>query len=634
LTETTKPETVFSAIKLLPLLEKKIAKIDKYPLSKENFVIQQDVYKRLGSLDDESLDEQPEAFEAFATLESARKEKDTDLRFAMELSAIGILLSIEGIGSLFFLHADCFKDEKDATEQIMTFLQMAANGQLACLITTRNGRDCASEFLAFEKGKSTPDVLATEGNYSRFWKKDDETGYESQVMRNRYLDDQVEIPKDIFFIDRDKDGKFLQKGRIFKKNDLSPLTKKAYWAAMEQIGNRLVGQKEGEDEWGRLSRSWEFWFISAAIGALIFFASFKGYIPKFFSDIPFIIVPIATTIGAYFATHLIIRKNAIKENNPESTLVKAENSVGNTVGKVSKHIYTIFGVLTVGVLFATNFMPIYVPLDSSQNITLWEVAKNYYAPAYIAPALFLAAFYLAFIKKKLAGILYFLCVLLGIAGLFFVNFGKMNPDVSTPEPYTSVAMISYLAAPIIALFMMISRLRNPAKDAMNSYTEITGDSDIEQLSAEDIKKGQRKLKRGRVIQTVIGYFGGIALIVSGYLYKDIPDASLTFNNHRILMAILMASGVIILIGITLFQKRKLSASNYGWITSIIVLILFIGWNEVIKDGANEGSDLAWILMFVSGMLLIFTSAITEQLEKYNSYNDTADHVFEDKDKKS
>lgn len=633
MTEPTQPEKTFSAIKLLPLIEKKIAKIDKYPLSKDNLVIQQDVYKRLGSLDDEHLDEQEEALETFATIECGRKEKDTDLRFAAELSALGILLSIEGVGSLFFLYADCFKDEKDAADQLMTFLQMAANGQLACLITSRHGRDCASEFMAFEKSKSVPVVLATDGNYSRFWKKDDETGYESQVMRNHYLDDEVEIPKDLFFIDREKDGKFTQKGRIFKTGDLSPLTKKMYWAAMEQIGSRLVGQKEGEDEWGRLSRSWEFWFISAAVGALIFFASLKGYIPKFFSDIPFIIVPISTFIGAYLATHLIIRKNAIKENNPQGAVAKAEGKVSDTTEKVGKHIYTGFGVITAAALFATNFMPIYVPLDTNHTATFWEVAKDY-APAYIAPTLFLLAFYLSFIKKKLAGILYFVSILLGVAMLFFVNFTKTNADGYTPEPYTSIAVISFLVAPIIGFFMMLSRLRNPAEEAMNTYTGIDSDSDFEQPTAEDVKKGQKRLKRGRIFQTVFGYLAGIGYIISGYLYKDIPDESLVFNNHYILMGALIAAGVIMLVGTALFQKKAISAGAYGWIVYGLVLILFIGWNQVIIDGADEGSDLAWIILFSGGLTTMITSSITEQLEKQYDYGDAADHVFEDKSKKS
>ena len=42
-----KSETTFSCIKLLTLLEAEIEKINNYPLTKDNFTIQQDAYKAL-----------------------------------------------------------------------------------------------------------------------------------------------------------------------------------------------------------------------------------------------------------------------------------------------------------------------------------------------------------------------------------------------------------------------------------------------------------------------------------------------------------------------------------------------------------------------------------------------------------
>ena len=610
-----KSETTFSCIKLLTLLEAEIEKINNYPLTKDNFTIQQDAYKRLGSLNEEDLEEQPEAYEIFAELESARKEKDSDLRFAVSLNALGIILNIEATEAAFFEYS-CFKNENEAAKQIVTLLRMLSNGQIAALITNRNGRYCATELLIFEKGESKPTVLFTIGEYRMIWKKNDETGYESQIMRNSFITEQVEVPKDAFFIDYDDKGKLLQKGRIFKSNELTPLTKKDYHEALEQIGNRLTGQQKDEDETQFIMRHWEFWAMSAFVGLSIFFASLNSYLPKFFSDMPFIIAPIATTVGAFLATLIIIRKNESRALNPDNIPHKVEEKIKSWLGDNG---YAICAAGLALILFATCYMPIYILHGSTEAINFWKVAE-FYAPAYIAPILLLAASYLAFLKGKLSAILYLSCILIGEGIMIFVNFAKTNANVDTPEPYTSIAIISYLVLPIVASCMVLSRIkqRSPAEAIMSSSGESAEDfeSDIApKLDTKAIAELQKKAGRARNFQITLGYIASIAIAISAYLYKDIPNESVDSNNRLMLIGMLCLVSLLMLVFTILFHTKALQAKIYGWILYALGLSLFIGWNSLILDGADEGSDIAWILMFCAGVSTILTSTATDTAEQ-------------------
>lgn len=308
-------ETSFSVIRLIPLLKTAIAAINVYPLTPENFVIQQDAYSRLGTInEDDPQDTDATAF--FATLDCSRKERDTDLRFAIELNTIGFLLSIEGVGGLFFDYS-IFKDEKDAAEQIIAVLMLLANGQLACLLTTRAGMYCCSEFLLYEEGSRIPVVVMTDGAYRRRWRRQDESGYEAQPLRNAYLKDMFTVPKDLFIVDRDKRGLPLLKGRTFTAPELTPLTKAGYEAALVQIGSRLTGQREGEGELGVMARNWEFWVITVAIGLALYGAALYGWLPQFVADYPFILIPVASAVGAFLGTHILVWKIHLREAHPD-----------------------------------------------------------------------------------------------------------------------------------------------------------------------------------------------------------------------------------------------------------------------------------------------------------------------------
>jgi hypothetical protein len=134
------------------LVEEEIERLDVYPLQKNNIVVQQDAYRRLGGSPDYEDDAEP-----FAFFEFARKEKDTDLRFAIEFAELYFLLTVEGIGTLSFDYG-LFHNEKDGASQVISALKMLANGQLAALITSCNGAACAVEFLLYDAHSRTPEV--------------------------------------------------------------------------------------------------------------------------------------------------------------------------------------------------------------------------------------------------------------------------------------------------------------------------------------------------------------------------------------------------------------------------------------------------------------------------------------------
>jgi F0F1-type ATP synthase assembly protein I len=332
---TEKTATSFSVIRFTSLLEKEIAKVDQYPLCSDNFIIQQDAYKRLASLGDDELDEEP-AFDTFATLDCNRKEADSDMRFAIEMNVVGIILSIEGVGGMFFEYS-IFKNEKSAVSQVIALLKMLCNGQISCLVTLKHGVYCCSEILLYEKGNRIPKVLATDGDYKWWWRKDDETGYETDILRNKFIKEELAIPKDLFFIDRESDGSMTVKGRAFKKAELTPLTKKGYGAVLQKIGKRLMDQKDGEDEYDALSKHWEFWLISVLAAGTLVGGAALGYLPKFLLTAPFIPMIVGSFVGGALGSHVIMRKVELKKEHPDHPWIRFDAKVSGVFQKGKKN---------------------------------------------------------------------------------------------------------------------------------------------------------------------------------------------------------------------------------------------------------------------------------------------------------
>jgi hypothetical protein len=89
-----------------------------------------------------------------------------------------------------------------------------------------------------------------------------------------------------------------------------------------QIGDRLTGKREGEDELAIMARTWEFWAIAGATGLLLYVAALQGWLPRFVADYPFVLIPVAAAAGGFFGTMILIRKVHLQEAHPDHPYIR------------------------------------------------------------------------------------------------------------------------------------------------------------------------------------------------------------------------------------------------------------------------------------------------------------------------
>ncbi len=307
---------IFSTIRFFRRIEERIASINKYPITPANLVIQQDAYQRLGAIsfelesnDDEDYDE--DDYEVFATLECSRKEKDENLRFAMEFSLEGVVLVIEGTG-IFHIDYSYFEDENDAVDQIMAALVMLSNGQISSLLTTWKGKVCASESLLYQPDNRVPKVIRTEALYPKRLSSDDLNNYDFEILKNSYLKDKIQIPRNFFLDTVSDDSEPYAGGRIFNSAALSPLTKKAYMDFTDLAFKRDIGQRPNESIWQYFYRSWEFWVIVLLVIGTLYGALASAMLPSFFVEYPVLLMPIVSFVSVFASLIVLDVKNSLK----------------------------------------------------------------------------------------------------------------------------------------------------------------------------------------------------------------------------------------------------------------------------------------------------------------------------------
>ncbi|HET8669423.1 MAG TPA: hypothetical protein VFM05_02000, partial [Candidatus Saccharimonadales bacterium] len=324
--EIDQSDTQVSAIKVFSLFEKTIAEINEYPLCKDNLVVQRDAYKRLASIDEENLYEDEAAWDVFAEFEQGRKENDESMRFAVQFSAVGMMIGVEGMGDLFFEY-NAFKNEKEVVRQIIDLLTMLANGQIALLHTLRNGRWCATEVLLYNKDKSHPMVLFSNAQYPRLWSKKATEGYDTQLMRNTYGLDKIEYPKDFLLVPKKSDGSFFKIGRELNGKELTPLTKGEYDAFWTKISEEIKIVEDGTSEVAAIMKGWEYWLVALLVlGGATATAVALDVPGRVYYLLPFAGM-VASFIGAFVAIILYSRKAAYREYEVDHWLLKVDRFV-------------------------------------------------------------------------------------------------------------------------------------------------------------------------------------------------------------------------------------------------------------------------------------------------------------------
>lgn len=444
-----KETDTLSPIHIFKELERLITKTDAYPLEKDNLIIQQDAFARLGSVDNETG-----SGEAFATLELGKKESDKALRYALTLADLGFLLDIEGWGQMQFSYSTIGKTNNSAARAIFATLSCLANGQVFVLHTVRGERLCAAELVFREKTTNQPTLLAIQGNYPKFLKSGSEEDYEVHILKNAYHTPLYSL-KDATLLRAEKsDGSALELPRVYAKNALTPLTKQSYTDLMSVAGNDLIGVKDDKELEQTLFRMPEYWIIGAFLGVAVYFLVLRQF------NAPVYLAGLLGFIGSgYFTAKVMFYKEELRLTDRKTWLTYTSDFLGKLLRLEYVYAFTLFGVVV-----STSF-PIYILKDSGKLVQLYELADV--TTPWVSSVFFLlvGAFALALQKHWLARFSSAVLGCISIVGLFIANsLTDTSGKVATPEPQTTIAIALYLLTVSLAIAVAIQTWRSRKKN--------------------------------------------------------------------------------------------------------------------------------------------------------------------------
>lgn len=326
---------------------------------------------------------------------------------------------------------------------------MLSNGQLACLLTSRNGYGCASEFLLYEKYDRKPTIIGTQVNYPWWWKTNDESNYEYIKLSNHYINDQITPPNDFSLADRTADGKIDVRGRTLNTAELTPLTKRLHTVFTNKANNKIE-----RDFNYKMYRSWEYWLLVLGLAAGIYGGSAAGYLPHFIIDYPLIAMPIFYFFGGGIIWKILETKSHYAEHHPDHPWIRFDELLSRIFPKII-NLQTLTATLAPLALSAT-FLPVYAPKYTRHFSSLMDMAWHY-PILYVIPATYLLAIGLSLTRKKWLSFLYPCLLAIGSIATFVVNFALTHITVDTPEPYTTIALVSFFAIPAAGFILWGTR---------------------------------------------------------------------------------------------------------------------------------------------------------------------------------
>lgn len=597
------PDIDFSVIKFIKLLERRIASVDRYPVNAQTFTIQQDEYQRLATDPEPYEDEKP-----VAILDNNKKQSDKDLRFAFEFFQYGLEIHIEG-GGLFACGWYDFDSETDAVEQVVASMMMLSNGQITVLSTTRNGRQCAAELLLKDQDSTIPRVIVTLDNYRWWWRKDDETGYEFDVLENNYPHDNVKTPKNFFLMDYEPNGEITQRGRAFNNAVLSPLTKKMF----EKVDSELIFQAAGKEwdddnELAFLYRSWEFWIFAMlyAAGVVTLFAS--NVLPDFVDYLGVVFAFIFFFICGATIIPLLTFKEELKKENPEHLWFKIDTFFLLVFSKTAGNL-----VLTAS-LFSTTFMPLYMLKGDNSFVTFYSAAESY-PVLYGLLAVLAIPILMARMKSKLEIILTSTSLLIFSVGLFVFNDFFTDTSVTSPEPYTTVIIVSILAAIICSATWIIRALRN--KD-----TQVNTEALVS--TEEGLLSGQQQ-KGTRIAQGIV-FIVGLVALSAGVLTASAVLERYGLADSRTLFSIVAASCYAGFLGLQIaYYKNRVGRKRfYGFTFMSMLAPVFI---YAYALDTEKVSEMFSLIAIVASVVIVLILRMAEHFETLSEHQDLRDRTF-------
>lgn len=328
----TKISDEATAVEVFRIFQSGINKIDTYPLSKKNLVIQQDAYKRLTNFMGDDVDSSVD-YDPFAELENSRKSTDNDMRFLFQFTPFEIHIAIEGTQSIALPYT-WFKTSKAAAEHVLELAIVLSNGQMA-LLASYNPKWCFTEILFFDKQSQVPRAQMYDSRIGRGrWGSDNVERFTADILRNKYAIDRIKLSTTHLFGLRTPDG--VAHGFDYERTDFEPMTRSRYEAISEEISEKTIIVKKDETFIGSIAFSWEFWLIAILLLSGTVTLLFLLSVPeKVWYLLPFAVF-ITSAIGLGAAMLLLIVKANLRAMNSDSKYIRIDNFFTN---KINRFIY-------------------------------------------------------------------------------------------------------------------------------------------------------------------------------------------------------------------------------------------------------------------------------------------------------
>jgi len=308
----------FSVVKFFRLFQEAVKKIDVFPLTAENIIVQEDAYKRL-------LSDKEDPDEPFASIGFLGGKSDTAVPFRIDFTSIGFIVMCEyyGVFSIAYEDSELFEDETDVVEQIIGFLTRLSNGQLGAIVTSYDGVPVAFETIIYDKDSKTPHITSTDTHFPR---QTHAERLDFIVARNSFPISRLPIPKKAFYLDIQKNGELLPKGRTIE-GAITPLTKQVFKQTFEDLVRDDFGQGHDESDAIFLLRSWTTWLCLPVVIGIIYCIYLLGYLPSIFIETPGFLAPIILVAATLMAMPLQLLKIRKKKNNESSLLVRVDEKI-------------------------------------------------------------------------------------------------------------------------------------------------------------------------------------------------------------------------------------------------------------------------------------------------------------------
>lgn len=580
----------FSVIKFFKLFEKAIARTNHYPLTKRNLVIQQDAYKRLGDIDEEEL------FEPFAELEFGRRLSDTSLRFAIQFTGLYVLFDIENLPTLSVAYEEVFDSEEDAVKQLMAMLKMLVNGQLRILTTTYYGKIAASELVLMRSPTSKIVAIGTFPNYARRWSENDETGYDTVLFRNNYAIDTVAAPKNWFLLDDDRltdTENPVPTGRIFKPGDpITPLTKKQYGVMSEELTLQKAGKQPDESFWSFMYTSWEFWALCLGMGGLFTALKFAPRAPGWVHDLPPVVfMPFILAAVYFFLIPYLQYKQELKRDNPNSPRFIIDRLLAAAV------THLLPGALVLS-LFLAQFPATYTLKHSERIVNIFQLPV-WSAVLFAIPTTTIVAALCMMQRQRTPRFVGWILTTLVAATIFIMNaVANDTTNNNTPEPWTTLAIITLLASPFGTAMIAFRTAKNDA-----NTTAIFG-----------LRHLQIALN---ILEGLCSIATPLSFLAAAYLFsRDLPVSASIFRSTTPIWLTMTFGGIFLLMLVILRLSRVLAAGIHFFASTTLYALTLLATVGMIKGDLPSQVNLGWALLIFPGLLALFVTSLTAGLRAY------------------